>query len=104
MAVDVMCDVADDTTYMKSNALGVNVYGNDGSNLDSVTAYTCVSFRFASGGSCGWGSVTGPSYTGEFEMPVSTSSWQMYPMEIAYMGVNLPRYGYGRIRGFRMAL
>lgn len=102
--VDIMCDAPDDTTYMKSNATGVNIYGYDGSTADSVTAYTCVSYRYASGGNCGWGTLTPAAFTGEFEMPVSTSAWQTYPNDIAYVGINLPRYGYGRVRGFRMSL
>ena len=102
--VDAVCDVQDDTTYMKSSATMVNVYGYDGTTSDLIAAYACVTYRSGSGGTCGFGSVTGGPYTGNFDMPVFTNAWQAYPNDIAYIGVNIPRYGYGRVRGFRMTL
>lgn len=103
-AIDVVCDVPDDTTYPKSTAVALNVYGFDSTTTDAVTVYACVTYRFGSGGTCGFGATTGPSFYGQFDMPLSTSTWATYTNDIAYIGVNLPRYGYGRIRGFRMTL
>lgn len=100
-AFDIVCDTPDDSTYMKNTAVALNVYGYDGSSTDSITAYACVTYRNSNGGYCGFGAVTGPSYVGNFDLPLSPSAWQLYPSEIAYVSVNLPRYGYGRVRGFR---
>lgn len=100
-AVDVYCDVTDDSNYPKNTVTSLNAYVYDASSTEIISAYACVGFRLGWGGSCGWGTSTSLSGTGVFEMPISTSTWLTYPTEIAYIDATLPRNYGGYLKGFR---